>query len=74
MAKITDIKNPLTSSGNILNIGDWLGAIWWVVFFGTTFAIGAKVVQALDAKLPGSTTPDMAGFKAAPTVAPITVL
>ena len=76
MAKITDFKNPITTEkGNVLDVSDWLGAIWWVVFFGTSFAVGAKVVNMLDAKLPGNTSPNLNGFTApAPAANTVTVL
>lgn len=75
MAKITDFKNPITNpKGNILDVTDWIGAIWWVVFFGTTFAIGAKVVNILDQKIPGDQTPNLNGYAQPPKVNSVTVL
>lgn len=61
--KLTQIKNPLTtSSGNLLDVGLWLGGILWVVMFGMIFAMGSKALSVIDSKLPGNQTPNLQGY------------
>lgn len=57
-AKLANFKNPLTSSGgNLFSIGDWLGGIFWVVWVGIIFSLGAKLLSKADSVIPGEVTP-----------------
>jgi hypothetical protein len=61
--KITEFKNPLTStSGSVLDLNAWIGGVMWVVMFGIIVAMGTKVLSVVDSKVPGSQTPDMKPF------------
>lgn len=62
--KLTEIKNPLTTSGgSIFDISLWLGGILWVVMFGMIFAMGSKALSVIDGKIPGNQTPNLAGYQ-----------
>ena len=60
MAKrLTDVTNPLTSTGgNILSPSDWLSRILYVAWFGAIFMFGAKLLQQADRVIPGNITPN----------------
>lgn len=58
--KITDFKNPITStSGSILDWSAWTGGIMWVVMLGAIMAMGVSVLNFVDKKVPGSQIPNM---------------
>lgn len=64
MAKLAQFKNPLTSSsGSVLDVSQWLGGILWVIMFGMIVAVGSKLLNVIDSKVPGNQTPDMKPFK-----------
>ena len=57
-AKLANFKNPLTSAGgNLFSLGDWLGGIFWVVWVGIIFSLGAKLLSKADNVIPGDVTP-----------------
>jgi hypothetical protein len=57
-AKLANFKNPLTSAGgNLFSISDWLGGIFWVVWVGIIFSVGAKLLSKADTVIPGDVTP-----------------
>lgn len=57
---LTSFKNPLTaSSGSIFDPGVWLGGILYVVMFGIIVAMGTKALSVIDARVPGSQSPNM---------------
>ena len=65
--KITEFKNPLTaSSGNVLDLGVWLGGVLWVMMVGMIVALGVKALNKVDAIVPGNNTPNVAPYKAEP--------
>lgn len=74
MAKrLTDVTNPLTSTGgNILSPSDWLSRILYVAWFGAIFMAGAKVLQMADRVVPGNITPN--DYKTASQVQTVTGL
>ena len=58
MAKITDLKNPLTSKDvNVLNPLDWVQSIGYVAWLGLVAVLGAKALIKADAIIPGNNTP-----------------
>lgn len=57
-AKLANFKNPLTSTGgNLFSVSDWLGGIFWVVWVGIIFSVGAKLLSKADTVIPGDVTP-----------------
>lgn len=64
--KLTDLKNPLTSSNlNLLSPGDWLGSVLYVAWLGLIVSLGIKALMKADSVIPGNNTP--AGYRAAVT-------
>jgi len=58
-AKLANFKNPITAQGgNLLSASDWLGGIFWVVWVGIIFSVGAKLLSKADAVIPGDVTPN----------------
>ena len=75
MAKLTDFKNPLTSTtGSVFSLSNWTGGILWVVMVGMILAVGVTLVQKIDAVLPGNTTPNIKPYQKAESVSGTTVL
>ncbi len=52
-------KSPLNLSGSVFDVSNWLGGILWVVMFGMIVAMGTKVLNVIDNKVPGNQTPGM---------------
>jgi hypothetical protein len=65
MAKLKEIlkaESPVTMSGSVLDLSNWIGGILWVVMFGMIVAIGTKVLNRVDSVVPGNQTPGMSPY------------
>ena len=57
LGDVTKTKNPLSGSGKITSISDWIGQAMWFAMLGASFILGAKILGFADKFVPGNFTP-----------------
>ena len=69
LGDVTKTKNPLSNSGKITSISDWIGQAMWFAMLGASFILGAKILGFADKFVPGTITPNnYSNATAAPVV------
>ena len=67
-------KSPLNMSGSVFDVSNWVGGILWVVMFGIIVSMGSKALNVIDARVPGSQTPNMKPYQQVNTGSGINII